>query len=148
MNLNSVLASIRNLYLEAAPFIYFVEANSSYVARMDFVFGRLDAGHMYGFTSSITLTEVLTLPIRVGRIDLQDAYRAILRKNTSVSLVSVNDSIAEQAAVLRAKYNLRTPDALHIATALVSRCDGFLTNDKGFRRVAEITILVIDDLVI
>jgi predicted nucleic acid-binding protein len=60
--------------------------------------------------------------------------------------IPVNETIAARAAYLRAKYRLRTPDALHAATAIVSGCDAFLTNDVTFRRVNEIPILILDDL--
>ena len=53
---------------------------------------------------------------------------------------------AELAAELRARYSLRTPDALQVATALVRRCEVFLTNDTRLKRVAEIRVLTLDDL--
>jgi predicted nucleic acid-binding protein len=46
---------------------------------------------------------------------------------------------------LRARYNLRTPDALQVATALVRRCEAFLTNDARLKRVTEIRVLTLDD---
>jgi len=113
---------------------------------MDAIFKRFDARQMQGFTSAITLTEVLMLPVRLERHDLETAYRDILLHNTSVTLVDVNAKIAQEAARLRAKYNLRTPDALHVATAIDSNCDSVLTDDKGLKHVAEVTVLVIDDL--
>jgi predicted nucleic acid-binding protein len=71
-------------------------------------------------------------------------YRQILV--TTIHLFDVNRSIAERATDLRARYNLRTPDALHVATALISSCDAILTNDNGMKRVREIRVLVLDDL--
>ena len=56
--------------------------------------------------------------------------------------------VAETAADLRASYNLRTPDALQLATAIVSGCQGFLTNDRGLIRVKTIPVLVLDDLIL
>lgn len=53
---------------------------------------------------------------------------------------------ATSAADLGARYNLRTPDALQVATALAAGCDAFLTNDSAFQRVSEIRILVLDHL--
>jgi predicted nucleic acid-binding protein len=51
-----------------------------------------------------------------------------------------------QAAELRAKYNLRTADALQVASALSVNCDTFLTNDKQLNRLTELRVLVLDDL--
>lgn len=62
------------------------------------------------------------------------------------SIVPVSVTLADQAAALCARYNLRTPDGIHLATALASGCNTFLTNDSVFRRVAEPNIIFIDDL--
>ena len=42
---------------------------------------------------------------------------------------------------LRAKYTrLKTPDALHLAAAILTGCDVFLTNDKGLSVITEIRV--------
>jgi predicted nucleic acid-binding protein len=58
----------------------------------------------------------------------------------------VSLAIADSAARLRARYNLRTPDALHVATAINAGCQAFLTNDNTLKRVTELSILILDDL--
>ena len=37
-------------------------------------------------------------------------------------------------------------DALHIATALQSRCDVFVTNDRQLAQVTEIPVLLLDSM--
>jgi len=61
-------------------------------------------------------------------------------------MIDVDGMIAERAADLRARYNLRTPDAIHIATAIVAGCDAFLTNDLALRRVTELRVLTLSTL--
>ena len=61
-------------------------------------------------------------------------------------LIPVTFEIADKAAQLRAQYNLRTPDALHIASAIESGCQALLTNDLGIKRVTELRVLVLDEL--
>jgi predicted nucleic acid-binding protein len=51
-----------------------------------------------------------------------------------------------QAAQLRAQYNLKTPDAIHAATAMEVGCAQFITNDDGFRRVLSLPVVVLKDL--
>lgn len=58
----------------------------------------------------------------------------------------VSAAIAEYAAEMRSQYNLRTLDALHIASAVETGCDAFLTNDLTFRRIARLRVLVLDEL--
>jgi predicted nucleic acid-binding protein len=54
--------------------------------------------------------------------------------------------IAERAADLRARYNLRTPDALQLVTALEAGCAAFLTNDLALRRVTDLRVLALSAL--
>jgi predicted nucleic acid-binding protein len=55
--------------------------------------------------------------------------------------------VLRQAAVLRATIpSLRTPDAIHAATALLGNCDMFLTNDPGFRRVPGLPLILLSNV--
>ncbi len=58
----------------------------------------------------------------------------------------ISVAAAERAAALRARYHLRLPDALQIAVALEAGCEAFLTNDRALKRVAELRVLVLDEL--
>jgi predicted nucleic acid-binding protein len=84
--------------------------------------------------------------VKTGATKLEQEYRDILVNSGDYRLLPVTRQIAESAADFRARYNLRTPDALHIATAIAAQCDVFLTNDAGIKRVTEITVLVLDEL--
>jgi predicted nucleic acid-binding protein len=77
---------------------------------------------------------------------LVSAYHNLYEYTTGITLSPVNTITAYRAAELRAKYGLRTPDSLHVATAIMSGCDAFLTNDLGIKRVTEIPILALDQL--
>jgi predicted nucleic acid-binding protein len=66
--------------------------------------------------------------------------------NGDYQLVPITIPVAESAADLRARYNLRTPDALHVASAIHVGCEAFLTNDTGIKRVQELAILILDEL--
>lgn len=52
------------------------------------------------------------------------------------------------AARLRATTKLKTPDALHLATAQGASCALFITNDSGFRGIAGLPLVILDDLLI
>ncbi len=97
-------------------------------------------------SSVITLTEVLVHPVKLGDARLAQEYRDILARSKRFHLCDVTAPIAESAARLRARYDLRTPDALHLAAAVETGCDAFLTNDRGITRVKEVRVLVLDDL--
>ncbi|MEH2462958.1 MAG: PIN domain-containing protein [Nostoc sp.] len=51
-----------------------------------------------------------------------------------------------QAANFRATTNLKTPDAIHAATALSVNSNQFITNDKGFRNVCGLPVIILSEV--
>jgi predicted nucleic acid-binding protein len=43
-------------------------------------------------------------------------------------------------------YNLRTPDAIQLATAQEAGAQYFLTNDRALARIPDMIVLLLDDL--
>ena len=85
-------------------------------------------------------------PLSTGNERLAQEYLDILVISGTYNLIAITASIARIAADLRARYNLRTPDALHIASAIATGCDAMLTNDFHLKRVQELSILSLDEL--
>ena len=131
--------------LEESP-IYYIETNPTYIHRMDAIIDTIENSPIESISSVITLTEVLIHPKKLKNSQLEMQYRKMLTANSDLQLIPVTSQIADSAADLRARYGLRTPDALHVATALDAQCDIFLTNDKGIKRVTELTVRVLDEL--
>ena len=103
-------------------------------------------GAIFGVTSPITLVETLIIPIRFNDARLQQEYRSFLLGGAYLTLLPVSEKITEASAVLRARYNLRTPDALQVATAIEAGCEAFVTNDIKLTRITEIRVLAFDAL--
>lgn len=144
--LADALAGVTKLGLDTSPVIYFVERHPIYLDLVRAVLRLVDAGSIMAHTSVITLTEVLTKPLRLSNSLLADEYRQRLIYGRNLKLWPIDPAIAELAADLRARYRLRTPDALQIATALAADCEAFLANDGGLRRVTELRVLILDEL--
>ncbi len=146
MKVSVALASVRHLYVDTAPLIYYVEENATYIARMDAVIDLIKHTPIQGVCSVITLVEVLPLPLHTGQLELMRDYRDILLNSREFVCLPINHQVAEVAADLRARYHLKTPDALHITCAITTGCDAFLTNDLGLKAVTEIKVIVLDEL--
>jgi predicted nucleic acid-binding protein len=56
-----------------------------------------------------------------------------------VALVSLDlpEQVYLQAAQLRARFGLKTPDALHLACAQYHRCDALWTNDDRLAQASQ-----------
>lgn len=132
--------------VDTAPLIYYIESHNAYSPAVDPFFEAMDQEDILVVTSTITLLEVLVQPLRLDRIDLVTQYREILLNANNLVIVDVVPEIAESAAGLRAKYNLRTPDAIQVATTMFMGSTTLLTNDKEMRKVSDIQIVLLDDL--
>lgn len=97
---------------------------------------RSSSGDVSGIGSALILTEALAL----GRAT--PAAPRLHELIGSLQLVPVDVRIATIGAALRAKYRLKTPDALHLATAIAVGADRFVTgNRRDFSDIGEIDIV-------
>lgn len=144
MGLDTQVADAK-LFIDTTPIIYFVEKNATYINLIRPIFAGIDTGKNEAITSTITLLEVLDHPYRTGNTALAEKYREILMTSKGLSTMDISNEISEMAARLRAKYAIKSPDALQIATGLYYNADKFLTNDVRLRKVNEIEIVILDD---
>ena len=132
--------------LDTAPLIYFIEENPAFIETVKLFFEAMDRGDFLVVTSTVTLLEVLVHPLRSNNRELATEYRDILL-NSKLMTLEISNDIAQQAAQLRAVYNIRTPDAIQISAALNAGATHFLTNDIRLPEIPSIQILSIDALV-
>lgn len=97
---------------------------------------------------SAHLTEVLVQPLLQNEAALCHRYRDLILESENLQVIPITAAIAERAAHLRAAHRLRTPDALQLSAAMEAGCEVFLTNDSAFKRVSEIRVLVLGELLI
>lgn len=133
--------------LDSMCFIYHFEKNPFYSTLVDKIFSSITSGKSYGITSTITITE--TLSASNQKIQAVGSWAAFIERfmeMKNLQIKEVNLSIAKQAAVLRSLYRLKLGDAIQLATAVNSQSKLFVTNDIIFRRVKELKIMILDDL--
>ena len=135
------------IYLDANCFIYSVERIDPYREILDALWQAVSAGKFTVATSELTLLEVLIKPLKVGDASTAAAFRIILRRSPEVSMLPITQSILEEAAKLRATMSFKTPDAIHAATALSQGCVLFVTNDGAFRRLSDLKVTVLSEIV-
>lgn len=145
--LQDALAGVTRLGLDTDAIIYFVQNDLVHGAVLADVFSRISASQLDGFTSTIALTETLVRPLRLKDVAQQQKIKNLLLHSQNLYSITADTIVAEIAADLRARYNMRTPDALHAATAIHLGCEAFLTNNgSDFRRISELNVLVLSEL--
>ena len=137
----------KTVFLDTAPLIYYIEENRNYSSILNKLFLANSKGEFLFQTSVITLLEVLVLPMRENEQQLVEEYQNILCNSPSIEIIDLTIDIAIKAASLRAKYGLKTPDSIQVATALNASSEFFLTNDIRLKAISEIEILILDEIV-
>ncbi len=123
------------LYLDSNIIVYIVERHPRYYAVLLPVLQSARDGHAQLFSSQFSLLECLVLPLRGGNSALAADYHRMLL-NSDLTLVPITLEVLQVAATLRAQHvSLRTPDAIHWATARLLGVDSILTNDANFAKV-------------
>ncbi|MCX6049560.1 MAG: PIN domain-containing protein [Chloroflexi bacterium] len=148
MKISDALTGVLRLFLDTAPVIYYVEQNPHYSSLIDIVLNQIDAGDLTAITSPVTLAECLVVPYHMGNIPLQQAFIELVTTGRNTLFQPINDQTGIRAAALRARYNIRLPDSLQIASAIDAGCEAFLTNHVQLKRITELKVLVLDELTI
>ena len=131
--------------LDTAPLIYFIEDVTPYADLLNPVFDRLESHALGAVTSTITLAEILTKPFVDKNFTLVDEIKFTIRAFSTLSMVAIDEKLAEAAALIRARYAIRLPDALQIAAAIQGEATLFITNDRHLKKVDGVEVLVLAD---
>lgn len=134
----------KKIFLDTAPFVYYLEDNELYSSKMK-KFWKVYEDCDY-ITSAVTITEYLTYPYQQNNLKQINAFYDFI-DGMDIEIKSINKVIAEKAAQIRAEYkSFKTMDALQLATACITRCDLFLTNDKQLRQFKEIRCFTVEEV--
>ncbi|HEY7558640.1 MAG TPA: PIN domain-containing protein [Candidatus Binatia bacterium] len=130
---------------DTAPFIYFIEDVAPYADLLDPVFGLVESRTLGAVTSTVTFAEILTKPFADKNFSLVDEIKFTLKTFAALTVLSIDEKLAEAAAHIRARYTIRLPDALQVAAAIQGAATLFLTNDKRVKKVEGLEVIVLSD---
>ena len=123
------------LYLDANPIIYsiegvpeFREAALSWIERAEKASGVV-------ITSRLSRLECRVKPLREENTELLARFEGFFARE-GLELAEITAEVIEAATALRAAHNFRPPDAIHLATATLSKADVFLTGDRNLAHVS------------
>ena len=137
----------RRVLIDTSVWIYHFEQHPELGPPAGRVIESLEAGKFRGVASELTLLELTVRPLQLGRQDVADDYEVLLDNFPNLELEPVSREILLEAAVLRARHRLRTPDAIQIATGLGTGATLAVTNDEAWRGIRFIETLILSDLV-
>jgi predicted nucleic acid-binding protein len=132
------------IYLDACTIIYLVEAESrfhSVVVRRLLQYQTDPASRL--LTSRLSCIECRTRPVRDNNRKLLEAYDKLFGADRML-IVEITAEVVVTATTLRARHGFKTPDAIHLASAIEEKADVFLTGDSSLARCTEIAVEVLE----
>lgn len=135
------------VYLDTNVFIYALEGYPDFVDELTELFENFDEGNLRAVTSELTLAEVLVRPFIDGNVERQTAYQQVLQSSEALEVVTVSRDVLIEAARLRSVSTLRLPDAIHGATARLTGCETFLTNDRRLLAIPGIEVILLSEVI-
>lgn len=133
--------------LDTSIFIYLIEEEPRFLPHILPLFEQADRGTRVLVTSALTLAEVLVVPYRAGHRQLAERYEQLLTLGRGIRMVDLTRDQLRAAAQLRAATGARTPDALHLVSALSTGCKTFLTNDRRLPTVPGLRVIQLSSYV-
>jgi predicted nucleic acid-binding protein len=130
----------RRIYFDTRVYIEYAERRSAIAEKIGQILSVYRQQDKRIVTSELTLGEALVHPLRnaleTGDYRLRDLYRAMLQADSTITDIQpVSRDALEFAAFTRAKLDflvglkIKLPDAIHLATAVLSGCDTLVSND-------------------
>lgn len=135
----------RTVYLDSNVLIYLLDANPTYRRTVEGIFAMASTGDLRATTGDVTVTEILVRPLAVDDQAAVDRITEFLDSG----LVAVRPHTREGfvlAARIRAANRTSLPDALHVATAVLSGCTVLVTNDQRMPSLPGLEIVRLQEL--
>ncbi len=133
------------VYVDANVVIYGLEQVLPYWPLLRPLWAAAAAGTFNIESSELLAVEAPTGPLKTNNSGLCATYERMLFAG-GLRLRPVTLPVLKKAAEIRAGHGLKTPDAIHAATAMTYGCTLFLTNDGAFRRVAGLAVSVLSEV--
>lgn len=120
------------IYLDSCIVIYYIERHADFFQKIDQRF--TDKGEIW-LTSDLCRLECQVQPTRQRDEQRLALYRKFFA-STDLGIIPFTRQVFDLAIDLRAQHNLKTPDALHLAAAIVGGCHEFWTQDHRLDHAA------------
>jgi predicted nucleic acid-binding protein len=128
------------IYFDSAVIIYLVERPPAHFPSVVSWLKR-NPGDLV--SSEFARMESLVIPVRAGNTVLVDDFEDFFRLQI-VQLGNTDRLVLDRTVLIRASFpKIKTPDAIHLTSAVELRCDVVLTNDPDLLRYTGVKVELI-----
>lgn len=136
------------VYLETNFFIKAVEGTPEVAGPPKKLMDFLRARPGIGVTSEITFAETLAPPKRPDALPLhikRRVYLDLLLWSGFITLIPVSRDLLVETADLRSMNRMKLPDAIHLVSAIRTKCRYLVSGDSDFVRLPDGMMRLIPD---
>lgn len=139
------LKSLQTVSLDTNIFIRALKKDDPINDRARSLLERIKDGKLEVFISVLVIEEFFIHVYKENREKETSAILDFITLEGLCTVVDINRQIAMSAAKLRAEYpSLRTPDAIHLASAIKGGAEIFITTDKRIpRKIKGLKVIVL-----
>ena len=130
------------IYWDSVITIYLLDHTGSFQARARARLATLEKAGDRIAVSDLSRLERRIKPIRTGDAASLAQFDAFFAR-PDVQRVPLSTAVYDRATLLRATYNFKLGDSLHLAAAIEAGCDLLLTNDHRLSKCTQIWIEVL-----
>jgi predicted nucleic acid-binding protein len=123
----------KSVYIDSNCLMYYFEGSTSFATSIEKLFDSCIDNNVKMLSCHLTLAEMLVLPCKTNNKPIIELYKNLEKHIPNFYFCSVSKEVFVLSAEIRAKYNFRTPDSIHLATAELNNCDLFVSADKKIK---------------
>ena len=128
------------VYLDACAIIYLIEGAHPVQQAVRTKLSQCHATAL--ITARLSRLECRVLPLKNNDTALLSRYDSFFSA-VGMSIGELTPDLIERATEIRAGYGFKTPDALHLASAIEEKADVFITGDGKLAKCKEIRVEVV-----
>jgi len=130
------------IYLDANIVIRLVEGDAATRAPLEERLAKFIGNPSSLVKSRLTRMECLVKPLRIGDL-LTDSQFEVFFNGMELKIIEISSGVIELATRLRTVYNSKTPDAIHLASAIEISVSCFFTGDQSLANCREVPVEII-----
>lgn len=130
------------IYCDSCIPIYFFDHAGALNVRATNRLSALAASGAQIAVSDLVRMECRVRPVKTADVAKLSVFDAFFGRS-DVRILPITSAVFDRATLIRAAYNFKLGDSLHLAAAVEGRCDSFLTNDTRLSAFADIAVEVL-----